>query len=467
MSEQGLTPLAPQRSAVAVGAAQRSFGPPLWRQLQATAQSLQCVREGQSLTSVLQAIPVNLRPGTQALTFHVLRWLGYAQAVRRQLVSRQPTAAADALLCTALALTEPLGNAPYDVYTLVDQTVEAAKRQPALRTLAPFINACMRRYLRECDALAEIVARDPVAQWNHPLWWIQQVKADHPAHWQLLLQRANVAAPMVLRINKQKTTVAQYLDALNAIHKEAKKLGDQGLILSQPCPVQQLPGFEQGWVSVQDGAAQMAAPLLLKDLVMTEPLHVLDACAAPGGKTAHLLECLHPQDKLVAIDVDAARCQRIEQNLHRLSLRAQVLVANAADPAQWWPVHCGSRLFDAILLDAPCTASGIVRRHPDVRWLRRHADIAQLAAQQRVLLEGLWPLLKPGGRMLYCTCSMFKAEGSEQMQTFLTRNTDAVLLSSPGYLLPLMQVNPATVPDNVSGDYDCFFYALLEKRALA
>lgn len=460
------------------------MAPPLWQQLQAAAQALHAVRQGQSLTALLEAVDAALRPGVQALAFLVLRRLGQAQALRHLLARRAPPPAADALLCSALALGCEPSDAPYEIHTLVDQAVEAAKRDPATRGQAAFINACLRRFLREREALTQAIAHDPVAQWNHPLWWITQLQKDHPGHWQAILRQANTRAPMTLRINLQKTDQARYQQALVAAGMQASWVSQYGLVMARACPVQQLPGFAQGQVSVQDSAAQLAAPLLLHGLVaappgmhaapapldpgaVASPLRVLDACAAPGGKTAHLLELLQPQDHVVAIDIDASRCTRIQQNLQRLGLQAQVLVADAAQPAQWWPQHCQSQLFDAILLDAPCTASGIVRRHPDVRWLRRATDIAQLALRQQALLVALWPLLKPGGRLLFCTCSVFKAEGSEQIQTFVARNTDAVLAPSPGHLLPPIGANGTPVPDNPSSDHDRFFYALLQKRLLA
>jgi 16S rRNA (cytosine967-C5)-methyltransferase len=190
-----------------------------------------------------------------------------------------------------------------------------------------------------------------------------------------------------------------------------------------------------------------------------KPRRVLDACAAPGGKTAHLLEI--GQSDVTAIEVDATRTLRIRQNLERLGFRADVLVADAAKPETWWD----GQQFDAVLLDAPCSASGIVRRHPDVRWLRRESDIAALAQTQSRLLKALWPLVRPGGRLLYCTCSVFKAEGADQVQTFLVHNTDAFLLPSPGHLMPRFSANPEGLPDNSPDDHDGFFLALLEKRA--
>ena len=437
---------------------------PLWQQLQATASVLQAVRGGQSTTRVLPQVAATLRPGVQAQTFMVLRYLGQAEALRQQLARKAPPPAADALLCTALALA-CAEEAPYEGYVLVDQTVEAAKRSAGTRPQANFLNACLRRYLREAPALHEAIARNPVARWNHPQWWIDALKADHPQDWQSILQANNRQPPMSLRVNARKVSVGSYLSSLSAISFEAKTTltwgTEQALSLHKAVPVQALPGFDQGWVSVQDIAAQIAAPLLLEGWA---PARILDACAAPGGKTAHLLE-LSDAD-VVALDVDPERCERIHQNLQRLGLQAQakvqVVVADASNPSQWWD----GQPFDAILLDAPCTASGIVRRHPDVRWLRRPSDIAQLAAVQAKLLRALWPLVKPGGRLLYCTCSVFLAEGQHQVQTFLANNTDAQLRPSPGHLLPHAHAATPSVPDNQQRDVDGFFYALLQKAAL-
>lgn len=435
---------------------------PLWRQLQATAQVLSEVRAGRSLTAVLERIPRELRPGVQALSFHVLRVLGRAQALRQQLARRAPPESAEALLCVALALIWRAEDAPYEAFTLVDQAVEAAKRQPETRPQATFINACLRRFLREREALLAVTERDAVAQWNHPRWWIQRLKNDHPQHWEAILRASAVPPPMALRVNAQRSTVPDYLRTLADAGIAASALGQTGVVLARPTPVQEIPGFAEGAVSVQDAGAQLAAPLLLADLPQPaqRPLRILDACAAPGGKTAHLLE-LAPNAHVTALDIDPVRCERIRQNLERVQASAQVLAADAAQTAAWWD----GQPFDAILLDAPCTASGIVRRHPDVRWLRRETDIAQLAEIQARLLRTLWPLLQPGGRLLYCTCSVFRAEGSAQVQAFLARHTDALLRPSPGHLILQQTTLHGAVSDNPSGDHDGFFYALLEKRA--
>ncbi len=441
---------------------QSPMAPALWRQLQQVAGALAAIRAGTSGGVALDAVDPELRPGVQALLFHALRWLGRGEALRRHLAKRTPPPAADALLCTALALGWDASRAPYEPFTLVDQTVEAAKRQAGTRAQASFINACLRRFLRERDELVAATDREPVAQWNHPRWWIERLRRAHPQAWQRVLEADNTAAPLTLRINASKTSVDQYLPALSAINLGAKRVAETGLELARARPVQQLPGFEAGEFSVQDAAAQLAAPLLLEGL--TAPgsggLRLLDACAAPGGKTAHLLERGGDRVAVTALEIDAVRSRRIDETLVRLGLSADVRVADASRPAEWWD----GRPYDGILLDAPCTASGIVRRHPDVRWLRRESDIEQLALQQAMLLAALWPLVRPGGRLLYCTCSVFREEGSAQIDAFLAHNTDARLLPSPGHLLPQSGAGARGVLENDLGEHDAFFYALLEKR---
>jgi 16S rRNA (cytosine967-C5)-methyltransferase len=282
--------------------------------------------------------------------------------------------------------------------------------------------------------------------WNHPVWWVKRLQQDYPEHWQSILQVNNQPAPMTLRVNTQKTTREQLQQRWLAEGIEAQAVGEHGLVLSKARAVQDIPGFAEGECSVQDAAAQYAASCLLhglvsrlKDAVEEAPhgLRILDACAAPGGKTAHLLELLDKRDQVLALDIDAARCERIAENLQRLQLHAQVVVADAA--------------------------SGIVRRHPDVRWLRRETDSAQLAQVQAQLLTTLWPLLRPGGRMLYCTCSVFKLEGELPVKAFLKHNTDARLLPAVGHLRPQNHTIVAALADNLAGDHDGFYYALLEK----
>jgi len=432
---------------------------PLWRQLQLAAQVLAAVRAGQSATAALQQVPAGERAGVQALAYDALRQLGRAEALRRQLAPRRPGAAADALLCLALALGWQTDGQPYEAHTLVNQAVEAAKRSLATRAQAGFINACLRRFLRERAALLAATDGDPVARWNHPRWWIERLQEEAPTHWQAVLQADNQRPPLTLRVNVRRTSVQAYLQRLRDEGIAAWRNGAYGVTLAQPLPVERIPGFAQGWVSVQDAAAQLAAPLLLLGWEGRAGLRVLDACAAPGGKTAHLLELADAE--VTALDIDAQRCQRIGENLQRLGLRAEVRVADAAQPASWWD----GRPYDAILLDAPCTASGIVRRHPDVRWLRRPSDIDRLAQQQARLLQALWPLLAPGGRLLYCTCSVFRAEGQEQVQAFLAHNKAARLEPSPGHLWPGADPKAHAVLENPVNDHDGFFYALLGQGA--
>lgn len=433
-------------------------GPALATQLKWVAQCVLAVEKGRSLTEVLPTVPSALRPGVQALTFDVLRHLGAARALAQQLARRAPAPPALALLHAALAILvgDEAGDR-YAAHTLVDQAVDAAKQSRDTRMQAGFLNACLRRYLREKASLLAAVGADPVARWNHPRWWIDRVKADHPDHWEAVLGANQVPGPMVLRNNPRQQTREAYCALLASQGLDALPLGDDGLLLRTPVPVDQLPGFAQGACSVQDGSAQMAAGLLLDGREWSASDRVLDACAAPGGKTAHLLE--RADASVLALDLDPRRCQRIHDNLLRLGLSAEVKAADAAKPAEWWD----GQLFDAILLDAPCTASGIVRRHPDARWLRRSTDVAQLAAIQARLLETLWPLLKPGGRLVYATCSVFRAEGADQVKTFLARHSDALQRPSVGHLLPGCAPAQREFNDNVSGGYDGFFYASLDK----
>jgi 16S rRNA (cytosine967-C5)-methyltransferase len=430
---------------------------PLWQLLQATAGVITSVRAGKSGTAAVESVLQALRPGVQALAFQVWRNLGRAQVLRTLLASKPPAPATDALLCVALALVWNEADAPYDAFTLVNQSVEALKRNPATKAHANFVNACLRRFLRERVALVAASSQYPEALWNHPLWWIKRVQKDHPQDWQAILQAANAHPPMTLRVNIQKKSVAAYLELLKKAEIAVRFSEGSAIELSKAVAVGQLPGFNEGWVSVQDAAAQIAAPLLLSGL--PQEAKILDACAAPGGKTAHLLEL--SKAHVLAVEMDGVRAQRITQNLSRLGLQATLSVANAALTQTWWD----GVLFDGILLDAPCTASGIVRRHPDVRWLRRETDIAQLAQLQKELLTALWPLLKNGGRMVYCTCSLFLAEGQQQIQTFLASHSDATLLPSPGHLIPKSPANTNSLPDNRAHDQDGFFYAHLEKRS--
>ncbi|MCV2358627.1 16S rRNA (cytosine(967)-C(5))-methyltransferase RsmB [Paucibacter sp. TC2R-5] len=446
------------------------LSPPLQRLLLQVADALQAVRSGRSLTDVLARCPAELRPATQALSFYVLRLLGSAEAARALLAPKAPPPKVDALLVSALALLWPCapGAAPlYNDHTVVDQAVSAVrKRAPAS---AGFVNAVLRRFLRERSAIVLAAQAAEPAAYNHPQWWIDRVRADWPQQWQAILQANNQHPPMTLRVNARRGSTESYLARLAAAGIKAAPVGPlapQALLLERALPVTALPGFADGDVSVQDAAAQLAAPLTVGALASLPALapgaRVLDACSAPGGKTAHLLE-LADLD-LLALDSDAGRLTRVQDNLQRLRLKAQTKPADARQShgdGAWWD----GQLFDAILLDAPCSASGIVRRHPDVRWLRRPTDIANLAAIQAELLDALWPTLKPGGRLVYATCSIFKAEGEHQVDAFLQRESDAKhidVAGMSGHLLPLTHNGEAA--GGLPSVLDGFYYALLIKK---
>jgi 16S rRNA (cytosine967-C5)-methyltransferase len=361
------------------------------------------------------------------------------------------------MLHCALALLWPQATPLYNEFTVVDQAVAATKKRS--RAAAGFVNAVLRRFVREREILVPALEEKPLARWNHPPWWVKQLQQDWPSHWQALLTQANQKPPMALRVNARQTTAARYALELKAMGRASIVVGEHSVLLAEPCAVGELPGFARGRVSVQDLSAQRAAPLLLGS-GLSAGARVLDACAAPGGKTAHLLELADVN--VLALDSDAVRLERVQATLARLQLRAELKAADARHPHTWWD----GRPFDAILLDAPCSASGIVRRHPDIRWLRRPGDIATLAQAQAELLDALWPLLQPGGRLVFATCSVFKAEGHAQIDAFLQRQGLASTVldpKSPGHCLPLPDNDSAVPqsPDMASGDG--FYYALLHK----
>lgn len=440
--------------------------PPLSRLLDLSANLILGVRSGRSATDLMSHCPADARAGVQALGFDVLRRLGAATELRALLAPKAPPPQVDSLLCTALALLWPVAAPPYSDHTLVDQAVTAARhRTPAA---AGFINAVLRRFIRDRASLVEAVERTPVGAFNHPAWWIERVRQDWPGQWQALLHSANQRPPMTLRVNARRRTGLGYVQLLAAVGRAATVVDDpalagQAVLLAEPCPVQQLPGFADGEVSVQDTAAQRAASLLLGVGAQTlaAGARVLDACAAPGGKSAQLLE--RADLDLLALDIDPKRLPRIHETLARLHLKAEVRAADARDTARWWD----GRPFDAILLDTPCSASGIGRRHPDIRWLRRPADLLALTRIQSELLQSLWPLLKPGGRLLYATCSLFKAEGDQRVDAFLQRllpGAASLDPASPGHLLPLPD-NPTRSAARTTGALqDGFFYALVHKH---
>lgn len=419
-------------------------------QLRLAASACAAVRQGSALSAVLPTLFKNIndpktRGAVQDLSYRTLRTRGTADALLQALAPRTPPTAIRELLIVALALL--VQTDAYQEFTVVDQAVEAAGKQSA------FVNAVLRRYLRERLTLLPNALRTDEARWNYPAWWIKHLRTAYPNHWQKILATGNAAPPMTLRINQRRTSREAYVQRLAqaGIGALLSNQADTAVVLTQPVPVTQLPGFAEGEVSVQDAAAQWAAPLL----AAKPGSRVLDACAAPGGKAAHILECVDCD--LLALDHDAQRLTRVDENFARLQLTGHTRVGDASQPQQWWD----GREFDYVLADVPCTASGIVRRHADIRWLRREADIASLTTSARQMLHALWGVLKPGGTLLLATCSVFPEEGEQQAQNFLAQHADALLLPGPGQSLPNYD------PEVHGGDpatHDGFFYALLQKR---
>jgi 16S rRNA (cytosine967-C5)-methyltransferase len=339
-------------------------------------------------------------------------------------------------------------------HAAVAATVEAV-RQLGRHQYAGLVNACLRRWLRERDTLKARVARMPEVIHAHPRWWLDALAADWPRDWESIIAAANQQAPMWVRVNQLRGTRDAWLERLASTGGSATAWdpAPDALLLGEPMDVEALPGFSAGDVSVQDAAAQLAAGLLAPDAGQ----RVLDACAAPGGKSGHLLERC-PDIHLTALDVAPARLERIHDNLARLGLQAHVLAGDASDPAAWWD----GKPYDRILLDAPCTGSGVVRRHPDIKLLRRPEDVQAMAAQQQALLDALWPLLAPGGRLLYATCSVFRAENAARVTDFLARHPEAraVDLGEPGWG---RRAGPGRQVLTGEAAMDGFYYACLTR----
>lgn len=378
----------------------------------------------------------------QSLAYGTLRAAGRLRFFLRQLAPRAltPPRLAGYLLVGLHELEG--GSSP--AYAAVNETVAlVGRRFPRARG---FANAVLRHFQRRHAELVQAARDDDEARWNFPAWWLARLRQELPSRWREIVETQNQHPPMTLRVNPRRTTLPAYREALARAGIEHRHTGTLALTLARPMPVAELPGFTSGLVSVQDLGAQCAAPLLRA----THGMRVLDACAAPGGKSGHLLELAELD--LLALDSDAARLSRVRDNLARLGLRAELRAADAGVPADWWD----GRPFDRILLDAPCTASGVARRHPDGKWLKRAEDMQQLAREQRRLFDALWPLLRPGGRMLYATCSLFRAENSDQVAAFLSRHPDAAqeTIAAEGAREGLILPGP---------DVDGFFYASLLK----
>ncbi|OGB27599.1 MAG: 16S rRNA (cytosine(967)-C(5))-methyltransferase [Burkholderiales bacterium RIFCSPLOWO2_02_FULL_57_36] len=415
------------------------------------AYAVALVRKGTALPQALAQTfarfdpPAPARGAIQDIAYRTMRRWGQANALLTLLTQKPPEPPLlHALLSCALSLIVDADEAAYETFTVVNQAVTAVAADSDIAHAKGMVNAVLRRFLRERNELLRQTAENPEAVWNYPRWWIDAIKTAYPREWQSILQAGNAAPPLTLRINRRSLSVDDYLHKLSENAMPGVQIGPDAVRLDQPVPVHRIPGFDQGLVSVQDAAAQLAAPLL----DVHDGMRVLDACAAPGGKTGHLLELADVD--LTALDHDPQRLVRVEQNLQRLKLQATLKVGDAGSD-NWWD----GKHFDRILADVPCTASGIVRRHPDIRWLRRKGDAAQLATLSRQILDNLWRMLRPDGKLLFVTCSLWPQESEAQAAAFAVRH-QAIRLFAPGQLLPKAEAGV---------DHDGLFYALFHKPA--
>lgn len=415
--------------------------------LSQAAELVAAVTAGGNLTEAYERLlalhpdwPDAIRGATRDLAWGTLRDYGRGELVLGKLLHKPLPESLHALLLVALYRLE---TRPDQAHTVVDQTVEAAAATaPGLKGV---VNGVLRKRLRDAAAFDEMLERDDVARYRHPDWWIGRMRAAYPDRWKSALEAGNERPPMALRVNRRRVDVDTVEARLSEAGIACRRQPNDALVLERPLPVHALPGFAEGQVSVQDAGAQWAAHWL--DLA--DGQRVLDACAAPGGKTAHVLETADVE--LVALELDARRVRRIGDNLARLGLAAEVKRADCRRVDEWWD----GRPFARILADVPCSASGVARRHPDIKWLRRREDISRFAAQQAEILDALWPTLAVGGKLLYVTCSLFEDENAAQIAKFVSRHADAQRV--PIGSRPEQQL----LPDS---DHDGFYYALLFKH---
>lgn len=415
---------------------------------------------GRSLSSagarIREALPEPRdRAFAMELVYGVLRWRFRIEAMLA-LLMKKPVRARDyelqlVLMIALYELTEL--NAPG--YAAVDEAVRETKRT-GRKWAAGLVNAVLRAYIREPDKYLSSIEADTAAWYSHPPWLLVRLQQDWPRDWPRILAANNERPPMWLRVNPRHGGVDDYRQQLaeKGIDAEPHDDAPQALKLARALDVGELPGFAQGRVSVQDAAAQLAAPLL----DVGQGQRVLDLCAAPGGKTCHILEMQPALAEMVAVELEAGRMQRIEENLQRLDLHAQLLVADAADAAGWWD----GRGFDRILVDAPCSATGVIRRHPDIKSLRQADDLDSLAEVQRRILHQAWQLLQPGGLMLYVTCSVLRQENEQQIEALLSDFNDAEELPIHADWGHACRYGRQLLPGERGGDG--FYYARLKKR---
>lgn len=405
-------------------------------QLSGAAAIMARIWEGESLADgLLQTTNEQDRPAIQDMVYSALRAYGWADAILAKLMQK-PMNDLWVRAVMSLAMLR-LQQRPQDAHTIVNQAVEAVAAYD--ERFKGLTNGVLRNFQRQRESLVAAVETIEQVRWAHPKWWVKHVQRDHRDHWQQILNAGNSHPPMALRVNRRKTNRDEWLLRAQAAGVAGVPRGEFGVLLNQPVRVNALPGFFEGEVSVQDLGAQQAAALLNP----AAGSRVLDACAAPGGKTAHLLE--NADVDLLALDVSAMRCQRIDENLSRLNLQAKTLAADCRDTASWWD----QRPFDAVLADVPCTASGVVRRHPDSKTLRQEADLRRFAKTQREILEALSPIVRLGGTLLYATCSVFHEENQTQISQFLQAHPEMRLCQE-------LQLLPQS-------EHDGFYYALLER----
>lgn len=417
--------------------------------LRTSAELIAEVVGGTTLTDALArlwaarpATPAGVRGAILDLTYGTLRDYGRQDFILGKLLQRPLPEPLQSLLRVAL---HRLAVRPDTAHTVVDQAVSAAATllDGKFKGVA---NGVLRNALRQAGELAQAADADMVAEHRHPPWWIRRLKTQYPQKWRAILSAGNSHPPMALRVNPLRASDDEVLADFAAAGIAVKRLAPGTLRLEQPLAVSRIPGFAEGCVSVQDAGAQHAA----RHLDLADGQRVLDACAAPGGKSAHILETADVV--LTALDADPLRARRVTDNLARLGLSADVKTADCRQLDAWWD----GRPFDRILADVPCSASGVVRRNPDIKWLRRSDDIPRFAAQQAEILEALWQTLAPGGKMLYATCSVFAEENGAQIAAFAARHADCRRLPIAG------QLDCQYLP---CADHDGFFYALLEKTA--
>lgn len=423
------------------------------------AQTLgRVLREGRSLRAVLPPVLPSLTPPDQRLLqelcYGTLRWYPRLQRLLDRLLTRPLKSGEQELQALLLISLYQFLYLRVPEYAAVSEAVAATRRLDK-PWAAGLVNAVLRCLQRSQTALLQELAQDDVFSTAHPAWLLEQFRFDWRQDWRAVVDANNARPPLGLRVNLARTTRAACLQRLREAGAEANTaaFSPGGIVLTQPREVAELPGFQEGLVSVQDPAAQLAAGLL----ELRPGQRVLDACAAPGGKTCQLLETEPRLGQLLALDVDAERLRRVEENLQRLGLQASTVVGDVACPEAWWD----GAPYDRILLDAPCSGAGVIRRHPDIKVLRRAADVAALASRQRVMLARLWPLLAPGGVLIYATCSILKQENVQVVEDFLADHADArerPILAAWGRAESVgRQILPG------EHDMDGFYYARLEK----